>query len=401
MKKTLVQFGAGNIGRSFIGQLFSRSGYEVVFVDIDDTLVRELNTLHRYRVIIKRNQEPDQTLWIENVRAVHGSDTDKVAEEIKQADIVATSVGKGAIPHIIPVMAAGIKRRFEETPSRPIDVIIAENIREGSSYYREQLKQHLPEDFPLQEQVGLVETSIGKMVPIMRHEDIEQDPLWVFAEAYNTLIVDRHGFINPLPQLEGLHPVDNITAYVDRKLFIHNMGHAATAYFGFEHDNSYEYIWEPLEVSEINAKVHTCMHQAAVALNRHYPNDLPMEELNEHIEDLIERFRNRALGDTIYRVGRDLYRKLHKNDRLVGAMLLAQGHGLPFDSIADAVVAALHFRAADENGELYPKDKTFVERVFPKGIDYILQEVCGLSPEYEQEAAVMETIKERSAMRSE
>ncbi|MBA7563374.1 Mannitol-1-phosphate 5-dehydrogenase [subsurface metagenome] len=38
IKKKMIQFGAGNIGRSFIGQLFSRSGYEVVFVDINKKL---------------------------------------------------------------------------------------------------------------------------------------------------------------------------------------------------------------------------------------------------------------------------------------------------------------------------------------------------------------------------
>jgi len=42
-KKKMIQFGAGNIGRSFIGQLFSRSGYEVVFVDINKELIKEVN----------------------------------------------------------------------------------------------------------------------------------------------------------------------------------------------------------------------------------------------------------------------------------------------------------------------------------------------------------------------
>jgi mannitol-1-phosphate 5-dehydrogenase len=178
------------------------------------------------------------------------------------------------------------------------------------------------------------------------------------------------------------------------------MGHAATAYFGYEFDNSFEYIWEPLEVADINERVRTCMHEAAVALNREYPHHLPMGELNEHIEDLVERFRNRALGDTIYRVGRDLYRKLHKNDRLVGAMLLAQKHDLPYDAIADALIAAIDFRATDENGELFPKDREFREKVYPHGMDVILRQVCGLSPEKEDEAAVMESVHKKSRERS-
>ena len=38
-----VQFGAGNIGRGFTGQLFSESGFEVVFVDVVQSLVDLLN----------------------------------------------------------------------------------------------------------------------------------------------------------------------------------------------------------------------------------------------------------------------------------------------------------------------------------------------------------------------
>ena len=70
--KKLVLFGAGKIGRSFIGQLFSRSGYEVVFVDINETVIHELNEKHRYKVVIKSDSE--ETIWVENVRGVMGSD---------------------------------------------------------------------------------------------------------------------------------------------------------------------------------------------------------------------------------------------------------------------------------------------------------------------------------------
>ena len=63
----------------------------------------------------------------------------------------------------------------------------------------EELGRYLPHDYPLNELVGLVETSIGKMVPIMSQKDLEEDPLQVFAEPYNTLIVSKKGFKNPIP----------------------------------------------------------------------------------------------------------------------------------------------------------------------------------------------------------
>jgi mannitol-1-phosphate 5-dehydrogenase len=392
MGKKLIQFGGGNIGRSFIGQLFSRSGYEVVFIDINEKLVDAFNERKKYRVIIKRKALSDETLWVKNVRAVNAKNPERIAEEISDAAVIATAVGKNALPHIFPVLTRGLQRRLEKKGEEPIDIIIAENIRDGAKYFHEELKKLLPDDYDIDRLVGLVETSIGKMVPIMKQEDIQKDPLWIFAEPYNTLILDKWGFRNPIPDVEGIKPVENITAYVDRKLFIHNLGHAASAYFGYQYNPKFIFIYEALEVPELLQKTRQCMEQAAVALHKEYPDDLPLPALHEHIADLLERFQNKSLGDTIFRVGRDVYRKLGKEDRLVGAMLLARKYECPCDTIAEVVVAACEFRATDEFGDLFPKDKEFWEKNRPMGIEHILQNICQLSRENKLEVEVMDVI---------
>jgi mannitol-1-phosphate 5-dehydrogenase len=368
----------------------------VVFVDIDERIVRGLNEERRYRVIVKRKDAPDEQLAIENVRAVDGRDGRAVAQEIAHASYVATSVGKGALPHVFPTIAQGLLLRRRKHGRQPVDIIIAENVRNGAELFRTGLEEHLPSDYAFEELVGLVETSIGKMVPIMREEDIAQDPLWVFAEPYNTLIVDRKAFKNPLPDVAGLAPVDNIQAYVDRKLFVHNLGHAAAAYFGYQHDPGFTYIYQCVRVPTIAKRVRAAMQEAANALHAEYPDDLASDELSHHIDDLLDRFGNASLGDTVYRVGRDLYRKLDKEDRLVGAMLLARRHGLPSPGIADAVVAGTQFRAGDEHGELYPRDREFAEQEAPKGLAWILTTVCRLNEDKPLERAVREEILARA-----
>jgi len=220
------------------------------------------------------------------------------------------------------------------------------------------------------------------MVPIMRKEDLVRDPLVLFAEEYNELIVDRNGFKTEIPALSTITPVDNIKAYVDRKLFIHNLGHSAIAYIGyanFANDLRLQYIWQALEKLDIANKAHAAMTQAAVALAKEYPNDFEISSLNAYIEDLFVRFSNKALGDTIYRVGRDLYRKLAHDERIIGAMILAAQHGLPFDAIAQVFSAALRFRATDEEGALFPRDAEFKAYLSSHDIDSMLREVCGLS----------------------
>jgi mannitol-1-phosphate 5-dehydrogenase len=392
-KKKMVQFGAGNIGRSFIGQLFSRSGYEVVFIDINKELVKELNKKRTYKLVIKRNELPDEIILIENIRAINGYDKEAVIREIVDTDILATAVGKDALPQIVPVIAQGLQLRDEKRGKNPLDIIIAENFRNVADYLRKELKSLLPLEYPFDELVGLIESSIGKMVPLMKEEDKKKDLLWIFAEPYNTLIVDKKGFKTPLPHLRDLRAVENIKAYVDRKLFIHNLGHSAAAYLGYQYDSKMTFIYEALEVPEIYKIVREGMKQSAVALNEAYPKDLALPDLQNHIDDLLFRFQNKSLRDTIFRVGRDLYRKLDKNERLVGSMLLAQRQNAPYHKIKRAFYAALDFKAKDQKGEMYPLDKIFFQREYPRGLKHILKSVCHLSSHQDEEAKVREEIE--------
>ena len=307
--KKLVLFGAGKIGRSFIGQLFSRSGYEVVFIDIDKDIIINLNERKRYQVVIK-SDDGDEEILVENVRGVLASNTEKVIEEVANTGILAMSVGQNAIPKITPLIAKGLELRYKDFPDSPLDIILAENLRDAAKVVSVELKKHLSPSFDLDKNVGLIETSIGKMVPIMPKSVMENDPLLVFAEPYNTLILDKKSFKNPIPDVEGLAPKDNMQAWVDRKSFIHNLGHAAAAYYGYMKFSDKIYLYEIMEKKDVYMTARTAMLQAADVLMMHYPGEFTKTDLVAHIDDLLHRFSNKSLGDTVFRVGQDLYRKL-------------------------------------------------------------------------------------------
>jgi len=248
-------------------------------------------------------------------------------------------------------------------------------MRDAAQYFENNLKKYLPPDYPLNKLVGLVETSIGKMVPIMPEKIEQEDILRVFAEPYNTLILDKKAFRNPIPPIEGLSPKDNMKAWVDRKLFIHNLGHAATAYWGYFYDPRFRYLWEALDVPRIYSSVRATMMQAAELLEKKYPREFTIEDLSGHIDDLLSRFRNKALGDTIYRVGCDIIRKLGPEDRLAGAIRLALSLNMPYNQILKAVIAGCHFRAKDEKGFMHPSDIRFI-KIYEDGIANVLKTVC-------------------------
>ncbi|MCG2789678.1 MAG: mannitol-1-phosphate 5-dehydrogenase, partial [Actinomycetia bacterium] len=202
--KKLILFGAGKIGRSFIGQLFSLSGYEVVFVDILEPIIEALNKRGFYNVVIKGDKE--EIIKVTNVRGILASDKEKVIEEVSTSDMVASAVGNNALPYIIPLIAGGLIKRFSKDRNLPLDIIIAENMRDAAEYFEKEIVKIVENDYPLKKLVGLVETSIGKMVPIMSKKDIDEDILQIFAESYNNLILDKKAFKNPIPNVKGLSP---------------------------------------------------------------------------------------------------------------------------------------------------------------------------------------------------
>lgn len=385
----LAQIGAGNIGRSFIGQLFSRAGYEVVFIDIDDALVDALNERRSYTVEIK-DANPE-TLVIENVRAVNGRDIPRAAGEVATADVVATAVGPDALPQVCPMLAMALVRRAE-LGGGALDIVICENMRHAATFMRDGLAPHLPPDFLLDDAVGLVETSIGKMVPIMTPEQRRADPLLVFAEAYNTLIVDGTAFKCGVPPVPGIEPKRNMAAWVDQKLFVHNLGHALLAYLGYLLIPGVRFVWEAVDDPAVGQATREGMWESGRALMAEYPDELDEATETQQIEGLLRRFANRALGDTIFRVGRDLRRKLAPDDRLIGALRLDAKHGVAAPMTTLGAAAAMLFRATADEGRMFPRDAEFVEAIYSQGPEHVLRTVCELDPAREPDRRIFDGV---------
>jgi mannitol-1-phosphate 5-dehydrogenase len=208
--------------------------------------------------------------------------------------------------------------------------------------------------------------------------------------------VDRDGFLCGVPQAPDLYPVSPIGPWVDRKLYIHNMGHAATAYLGYRRRPEAEYIWEVLRDGEVAAGVRAAMVRSADALSRTYPRSFTERELLDHVDDLLRRFGNRALGDTLYRVGRDLPRKLRRDDRIVGAIDLVVRAGLDPEPILEVLRAAPHFDKPGPNGEALDSDvvlrREFNARGAAEAWAWLLDEVVGLGPEERELRKVLEGV---------
>ena len=350
--KKFVMYGAGNIGRGFIGQLFSNAGYRVGFVDINKEVIGRLNEDGRYPVhVVTTDANIEQ--YVENVYGIDGTDNELVSDEIASCDMMATAIGVNVLKFIAKPIAMGIRKRYERGCA-PLNIIICENLIGADAFLKGLVKNEIPDlsDY-VEKNVGFVEASIGRMVPVMTEEKRQGNPLRVYVEPYNILPVDKDAFKGEIPDVPNLYPFAPFNLFIQRKLFMHNMSHALCSYLG--NLRGYTYVYETVGDYDIRYVAYKALSEMAIAVSKE--NGTEVQPLLEHAQNLLYRFGNTALGDTVARVGKDTIRKLGDNDRLVGALKLSIKHGIPCYSICIGVAAALLF--APEGDERSQEVKAF------------------------------------------
>lgn len=367
--KQAVMYGAGNIGRGFIGKTLSESGYGVCFLDIVPEVIDAFNKDHEYRVKIVSN-EGERCDTVKNVRAVNAN-TQEAIETIAACDLMASAVGVNVLPHIAENIAKGVRLRMQKNGG-PLDIILAENQLDADKLMRGYINQYLDESEQkwADENLGLVEASIGRMVPPLSPQERAEDPLLIAVEPYDRLPVDQEAFKGEIPKLKGIIPYAPFSFYIRRKLFVHNMGHAICAYLGWL--KGYEYIWQAVADEEISEKARMAMDTVAQALSAEY--GVPENELKEHVCDLLSRFSNRALKDTTVRVGADPIRKLRSDDRLTGAALYCMERGSDVSPIVTGIAAALKF--APEQDQAAKALQTDLKN---KGVGAVIEQYMGIA----------------------
>ena len=334
--KQAVMYGGGNIGRGFIGALLSQSGYEVTFIDVAEPVVKALQENHRYPVRYV-SSDGHEDVMIENVTAVNGNDQEAASEAIANCDIMATAVGARILKFIVGNIVAGLRKRWTRT-DKPLNIIICENLMDANLVVEKMLKELLTDDEKklFDERVGLVEASIGRMVPVQTEEMKDGDPMRVCVERYGFLPTDKAAFKGEIPKIRNMVPFEPFDFYIKRKLYIHNMG-PTCAYLG--DILGLDYIYQSIDVPEVRVLVQNAMLESAIALSRKYGVEL--EKIVLHITDLLNRFTNAALKDTCARVGGDPARKLSPADRLIGSSTLALEQGVMPAYIAVGAAAGL------------------------------------------------------------
>ena len=338
--KQASHFGGGNIGRGFIGELLVRAGYEVTFVDVAEALVDEINARRSYDIEVV-GDDP-RTIHVEHVKAINSNvNLEELLDAFVTVDIVTTAIGPNILKFIAPNIAKGLARRVEKNET-PLNIIACENMVGGSTVLKNFVYEHLDESTKekVMRCIGFPDAAVDRIVPIQHNED----PLLVKVEPFAEWDVDRKGVVGSEPQIEGLTWVDDLEAYIERKLFSVNTGHASIAYMAYL--KGIEDIASAMKDEEIVSFVRRVWAETSELLIEKYGFD--REKHAAYIRTAEERFTNPHLSDAVTRVARGPKRKLGVKDRLVSPAAQLIERGRKPEALATVIAAALRFDFVDD-----------------------------------------------------
>lgn len=377
MKAT--HFGAGNIGRGFIGEILYQNGFSIDFVDINETIIDALKERNSYEIELaaaeKKHIKVEQVTGINNQK-----DPEAVIASVATSDIVTTAIGPNILPFIAELIAKGIQKRRLEGNDTPLDVIACENMIGGSQFLLNKVREFLnKEDLSyVDDFIGFPNAAVDRIVPMQQHED----PLFVSVEPFCEWLVDDTQSKAKQIRLDNVGYVSDLTPYIERKLFSVNTGHATTAYTG----NYYRYttIGEAIADDKVLNQLKAVLQETGDLLIAKW--DFARSQHEQYIQKIIERFKNPYISDDVSRVARTPIRKLGYDERFIRPIREAKERGLAYQSLVNVVAMILQYD--DPNDEESVRLQKMLKE---NSVADVIYEVTGLS-----DASIVDEIVEKT-----
>lgn len=377
MKAT--HFGAGNIGRGFIGEILHQNGFSIDFVDINETIIDALKERNSYEIELaaaeKKHIKVEQVTGINNQK-----DPEAVIASVATSDIVTTAIGPNILPFIAELIAKGIQKRRLEGNDTPLDVIACENMIGGSQFLLNKVREFLnKEDLSyVDDFIGFPNAAVDRIVPMQQHDD----PLFVSVEPFCEWLVDDTQSKAKQIRLDNVGYVSDLTPYIERKLFSVNTGHATTAYTG----NYYGYttIGEAIVDDKVLNQLKAVLQETGDLLIAKW--DFARSQHEQYIQKIIERFKNPYISDDVSRVARTPIRKLGYDERFIRPIREAKERGLAYQSLVNVVAMILQYD--DPNDEESVRLQKMLKE---NSVADVIYEVTGLS-----DASIVDEIVEKT-----
>ncbi|MGX7092884.1 mannitol-1-phosphate 5-dehydrogenase [Hutsoniella sourekii] len=361
-----VHFGAGNIGRGFIGEVLSKNGFSIDFVDLNETIIDALQARGSYEIELA-DQDKEQ-MTVNQVNGINnGQEPEAVVQAISQANIVTTAIGPNILPYIAELICQGLKARQEQGIQEALDVIACENMIGGSQFLKEKVQAFADESLLdyIETYIGFPNAAVDRIVPIQSHED----PLFVSVEPFKEWVIDATQSKNKEIRLDEVLYVEDLEPYIERKLFSVNTGHATVAYTGYY--KGYATIDQAMEDSAVKSQLEAVLNETGQLLEAKWHFDA--DDHQAYIQKIIGRFENPYISDDITRVARTPIRKLGYDERFIRPMREAKQYELSYKHLLKVVAMIFKYDYAEDDQAVALQDK-----LNKQPLEEVISEVTGL-----------------------
>ena len=338
-----VIFGAGNVGRGFLGlEMFLRD-YVITFVDVDKEVADYLNRNREYLVTFFGRESTE----IVKIReALHISQENSIRRALRSADVILTAVGTGNLEALSATIAGGIKNSKDQL------VIACENAPRNTA----KLEEYVAKVIPKPKDYAEFANCVIDRICLREGDSIIVEPTFEWVVETNSNL------------LRNVEKTDNLDPFFTRKLFLVNGSHAIIGYAGTQ--RNFRYVHETLKDKETRSLVEGALRESCFGLSKEYGFDI--KSLDDYVVNLQQRFSNPVIKDEVSRLVRDPIRKLQRDERLIGPMLLAYKYGLFPENLCRSIAYLLMYGEGTEGHRLQ-------ESISTKGVKSSLSQYTGLN----------------------
>ena len=331
----VLLFGAGASGRGHLTpRMLELSKCRITYIDKDAKLVDTLKG-RSFRVIQINCNGSKRVCEASGYEIAHNSEQDKINRTFTEADLVLTCVIAENLEDVAGKIAASIRYLITEGKNKKFNIVACENLNHASSYLKTLVYDRLdPETVKYcKNNIAFPDAIISRVVPV------PEDPFNIICEDYNEWYVDANNWIGDPSAVPFINVSDDLDALLERKLWIHNGGHATLGYAAWR--KKYRYIHEAVRDAEIAEFTGIVMREIGDCIIHKYGFDT--DAIREYEAELGRRGAIEEMRDEVRRVIRDPIRKLRIGDRLMGPLVYAYENGFKHDGLIKSVVNVLHY----------------------------------------------------------
>lgn len=347
LKRTIVIWGAGRIGRGFVADIFNEDTWRTVFVDIDRALIDSLNRAKKY-TIHKAKKDGIHVTAVENgFAALHTDETDALKEIFLTENLLLDiAVHAPKLSEVADQVAPLMEYRAENAPDLPMDIMMNVNMASPDERFVSLLEERLSQGALayFKEKVGVTGIFAMCISPVAPESIIKTDPLALWNNGFHEQAIDKNRLKGHLPVLPRLRLTDDVAREETRKLYTLNMAHALVCYLGLK--KGLKTSFDAVNDEEIRKTLLSALEEASAGLIGEY--GFSEEEMTLWRETIVSLLENPYIKDDLQRLGADTRRKLGAYDRLVGPARLSVKHGRAPHALSKAIRAGFDYENDDE-----------------------------------------------------